>query len=288
VEKIKWPLKKADKLQQRYKPLAFTAAVAKKYSADDGGRLAALITYYAFLSLFPLLLAATTAARVFLIDSHYFQDTVAKTIDKYYPVLGDYLQNNVHGFTSTGLPLLIGLAVAIYGARGGASALRYALNEIWSVPKKDRLKFPASTANSLLIIFAGGGGILLATVISSYAAALTDTDIFILVPYAISFLILVCTFYLVFSLGVNSREPSRHDLLVSAVTAAVGAQFLQVIGGYLLTHELRNLSNLYGAFAVVLGLFFWIYLQVHVLLLAALSGAVHARRLWPRSLLGER
>jgi YihY family inner membrane protein len=288
VEKIKWPLKKIDKLQMRYRPLAFTAAVAKKYSDNDGGRLAALITYYSFLSLFPLLLAATTAARVFLIDSQFFQDSIAKTVDKYYPVLGDYLQNNVHGFTSTGLPLLIGVAVAIYGARGGASALRHALNEIWSVPKKDRLRFPASTANSLLIIFAGGGGILLATVISSYAAALTDTDIFILVPYATSFLILVCTFYLVFSLGVSSREPSRHDLVVSAVAAAVGAQLLQVIGGYLLVHELRNLSNLYGAFAVVLGLFFWIYLQVQVLLLAALSGVVHARKLWPRRLLSER
>jgi YihY family inner membrane protein len=284
VEKIKWPLKKIDKLQQRYKPLAFTAAVIKKYSVNDGGRLAALITYYSFLSLFPLLIAATTAARVFLIDNQYFQDSVAKTVDKYYPVLGDYLQNNVHGFTSTGLPLLIGFLVAVYGARGGASALRYALNEIWSVPKNKRLGFPASTANSLLIIFAGGGGIMLSTVISSYAAALTDADIFVLVPYAISFLILICTFYLVFSLGINSREPSRHDILVSAVTAAIGAQLLQVMGGYLLTHELRNLSNLYGAFAVVLGLFFWIYLQVHVLLLAALSGVVHARKLWPRRL----
>ena len=250
-----------------------------------GGRLAALITYYAFLSLFPLLLAATTAAKLFLVDSQYFQDSVTKTIDKYYPVLGDYLQNNIQGFESTGLPLLLGLLIAIYGARGGASALRYALNEIWSVPKKERLRFPASTANSLLIIFAGGGGILLATVISSYAAALTGVDIFVLVPYAISFLILVCAFYLVYSLGVSTRAPNRHDLLVSAVVAAVGAQLLQVIGGYLLTHELRNLSNLYGAFAVVLGLFFWIYLQVHVLLLGALSGAVHARKLWPRSLI---
>jgi len=95
---------------------------------------------------------------------------------------------------------------------------------------------------------------------------------------------LIFVFYLVFVLGTNSREPSRRDLLISAVIAAIGVQILQIIGGYLLTHELKNLSDLYGAFSVVLGLLLWIYLQVQVLLLAAFSGVVHARKLWPRSL----
>jgi len=36
--------------------LGFPYAVVKKYGDDDGGREAALITYYGFLSIFPLLL----------------------------------------------------------------------------------------------------------------------------------------------------------------------------------------------------------------------------------------
>ena len=284
MSKLKALLQKFDRYQQSHRTLAFTTAIIKKYIDDDGGRLAALITYYGFLSLFPLLLAATTAAKLFLIESDFFQDSLSKTINEYFPVLGDYLQSNISGFNETGLALVVGLLVTTYGVRGGASAVRYALNQIWDVPVRSKLRFPASTANSFLIILVGGGGLLVATILSSYAAGLTDGSLFRLVPYPISFSILIFVFYLVFVLGTNSREPSRRDLLISAVIAAIGVQILQIIGGYLLTHELKNLSDLYGAFSVVLGLLLWIYLQVQVLLLAAFSGVVHARKLWPRSL----
>src|ERR1700727_1337580 len=46
----------ADRLQRRHGVLGFPYAVVKKYGDDEGGREAALITYYGFLSIFPLLL----------------------------------------------------------------------------------------------------------------------------------------------------------------------------------------------------------------------------------------
>ena len=46
----------ADRLQRRHGVLGFPYAVVKKYGDDAGGREAALITYYGFLSIFPLLL----------------------------------------------------------------------------------------------------------------------------------------------------------------------------------------------------------------------------------------
>ena len=50
----------ADALQQRHGVLGFPYAVVKKYGDDAGGRQAALITYYGFLSIFPLLLVAVS------------------------------------------------------------------------------------------------------------------------------------------------------------------------------------------------------------------------------------
>src|SRR5258708_16666454 len=44
----------ADRLQRRHGVLGFPYAVVKKYGDDEGGREAALITYYGFLSIFPL------------------------------------------------------------------------------------------------------------------------------------------------------------------------------------------------------------------------------------------
>lgn len=283
METIKWPLRKLDRLQQRIKPIAFSAAVIKKYNDDDGGRLAALITYYGFLSLFPLLLVATAAIHLFLGNYEGFQNRVLDGINTYFPAMGEILQKTIRGFHASGLALVLGVLVTLYGARGGAATIRYGFSQIWNVPKEKQLGFPLSAVHSLLVVLIGGGGLVLAAVLSSYAAGLTDAFIYRLIPFSISFLTLVGVFYLVFSLSINSREPTRKDLLVSAIAAAIGVQALQLIGGYLVTHQLKSQSSLYGTFAVVLGLLFWIYLQVQVLLLAAFAGAVHARRLWPRS-----
>lgn len=282
--KLKWPLKKFDSFQQKRRPLAFLVAVVKKYSEDEGGRQAALITYYGFLSLFPLLLVTTAAIDLFLRNYESLQSRVVEGISTYFPIIGSQLQSNIQEFNRSGLALVLGVILTMYGARGGAEAIRNAFNQIWKVPKERWPGFPISTIKSFLIIVVGGGGLVLASVLSSYSAGIAHGFIFKLIPFLLSLLILVAAFYQVFSIAINSREPTRRDLLVSAIAAAVGAQILQLIGGYLLTHELKNLSSLYGAFAVVLGLLFWIYLQVQVLLLAAFAGLVHAKKLWPTKL----
>src|SRR6266446_878631 len=58
----------ADRLQRRHGVLGFPYAVVKKYGDDEGGREAALITYYGFLSIFPLLLLAVAALSRVLVD----------------------------------------------------------------------------------------------------------------------------------------------------------------------------------------------------------------------------
>src|SRR3981189_161958 len=49
-----------DRFQQRRKRFSFIVAVIKKFADDQAGQLAALISYYAFVSLFPLLLVFVT------------------------------------------------------------------------------------------------------------------------------------------------------------------------------------------------------------------------------------
>jgi len=61
-------------------------------------------------------------------------------------------------------------------------------------------------------------------------------------------------------------------------------QVLQIVGGYVVSHQLHRASSLYGVFGVVLGLLAWLYLQAEVTLYAAEVDVVLVRRLWPRSL----
>jgi uncharacterized BrkB/YihY/UPF0761 family membrane protein len=60
---------------------------------------------------------------------------------------------------------------------------------------------------------------------------------------------------------------------------------LQAVGGFLVDHYLRHTSQVYGVFAIVLGLLFWLYLGARLTLYAAEVNVVAARQLWPRSLL---
>ena len=52
--------RRVDRFQQRHSALGFLFAVRQKYDEDQGRYLAGTITYYAFLSIFPLLLVLVT------------------------------------------------------------------------------------------------------------------------------------------------------------------------------------------------------------------------------------
>ena len=54
----------ADGLQRKHGVLGFPCAVVKKYVDDEGGRQAALITYYGFLNIFSLLPGMAVLSRV--------------------------------------------------------------------------------------------------------------------------------------------------------------------------------------------------------------------------------
>jgi hypothetical protein len=76
----------------------------------------------------------------------------------------------------------------------------------------------------------------------------------------------------------------RNELLLGAVLAAIVWQLLQLLGGYLVSHDLSKSNSLYGVFGVVLGLLAWLYLQAEFTLYAVEAAVVKSRQLWPRTL----
>jgi hypothetical protein len=74
------------------------------------------------------------------------------------------------------------------------------------------------------------------------------------------------------------------DVLPGALCAAAAWSALLYLGTYLVAHQLENASAVYGLFAVVIGLLWWIYLGAQVSILSAEVNVVRKRRLWPRSL----
>lgn len=274
-----------DRFQQKHKTIGFTYAVLKKYSDDSGGYQAALITYYGFLSLFPLLLVGTSTLQIVLHAHPSAKDSIISHATQYFPVLGEQLQTNVHNVSGAGVALIIGIVLTLWGAKGVADVFQYSLNHIWQVPKLKRPGFPKGPIKSLGVIIFGGIGLIAAAFLSGYATSLDRTFALRIVASLVSISVIFGVFWIIFKLGIaSSARVSNRALLRSALTIAIGVQALQIVGGFLVTHELGKLKHLYGTFAATLGLLFWIYLQARMLIYAIEAGSVYDKQLWPRSL----
>ena len=68
---------------------------------------------------------------------------------------------------------------------------------------------------------------------------------------------------------LTPRQVRVRQLVVGAVVAGVAWQGLLAAGGYLVGHNLRHATEIYGFFAVVLGLLSWLYLGSELTLYAA-------------------
>ncbi|HEY2550695.1 MAG TPA: YihY/virulence factor BrkB family protein [Streptosporangiaceae bacterium] len=277
-------LSAADQFQQRHNALAFGVATWKKFGDDQAGNLAALIAYYAFVSIFPLLLVLVTVLDLTLHGNPDLRDRLVNSALSQYPVIGRQL--HVHSLNETGLALAIGLVGTFLGARGVAGALQNALNSAWEVPQADRPGFPWSLLRSLGLILVVGPGEIATIALSGLAGGtghvLTGVGARI-AAVVISLVLNALLFWLAFRLG-TARQVRTRDMLVGAVIAAVAWQLLQLLGGYIVAHQLARNSALYGTFAIVLGLIAWLYLQAQITLYAVELNVVKVRQLWPRSL----
>jgi membrane protein len=271
---------KIDKFQQRHAFLSFPYSVQKKYGEDQAGYEAALVTYYGFLSLFPLLIVAMSITQ--LLNNQTIKNKVIASLNKNFPIVGSELQNNIHATQKAGIALVISIVLTLYGARGVASALQRSQNHIWQIPKFKRGGF-FSNIQSLMIVVILGLSFIFTGFLSSLATASGSIIWLRIGAIILSFIITLFAVMQVYSISVAEKMKYKQ-LFVGSVVAAVGLQIVQAVGGFLITHELKKLSSLYGTFAIIFAILFWIYLQVRIILYGTEINTVQSLKLWPRSL----
>jgi membrane protein len=276
----------ADRFQRRRPPFAFVVAVWKKFGDDRAGYLAALIAYYAFVAIFPLLLVLDTVLAIAVRHDPGLRDRLLSSALSAYPLIGEQIQHSVHPLQSTGIALAVGLIGALIGARGVAMAMQNALNEVWAVPLERRPAFPWSTLRSIGLIIVVGVGQIFTALLTGVAGGLGHVLPGALAAagtVALSFVANIGVFWLAFRLAA-AREVSWRALRLGAVISAAFWQILLLLGGLIVAHLLEHSSALYGVFGVVLGMLAWLYLQAQVTLYALEADTVRAWRLWPRGL----
>ena len=270
-----------DRFQQRRSWLGFPLAVRQKYADDQGSYLAATITYYGFLSVFPLLLVATTVLGYVLRDHPALDRRIIGSALGQFPVIGHDL--SLHTLRGSGLALALGIALALWSGTGVFVATENAMNTLWGIPFRRRPDFVRVRLRALGMLLVLGALAMGATVlagIGTFGAAYGWS--WKVAAVGLSTALDIGLLWVAFRL-LTAKDVSWRQLRGGAIGAGVCWQLLQLLGGWYVGHELRHASTTYGTFATVIGLLAFIYLSAHVILLAAEANVVATQRLWPRS-----
>jgi len=277
-----------DRTQRRHTVLGFPLAVFYKFFDDQGNFLAAALTYYAFVAIFPLLLLASSIFGFVLQGNQKLQEQALASALGNFPIIGEEL-GRPEGLQGSVGAVVIGTVAALYGALGVGQAIQNLMATAWAIPRNSRPNPILSRVKSLGLLSFAGIAVIAISVLSALGRT---TEIFGgQANAAIGWLIQLATvvvvgLFLTFLFRLAAAR--RHQFTRAApgaFTTAVLWQVLQYVGTIYATNVLSSTSAVNQTFGFVLGLFGLIYAAALVAVLGIEVNVVLARRLWPRALL---
>jgi len=273
-----------DRLQRRNRAAGLVIAVIYKYLDDQGGYLAALITYYGFVSLFPLLLLLTSGLGVVLAGRPDLQEQVLHSTLSQFPVIGSQL-HQPEGLSGGTVAVVVGIVGALYGGLGVGQAVQNAMDSVWAVPRNQRPDPIRSRVRSLLLLLVLGSAAITATALSAVGQATAVLGILGKIGVALAAVAINALICLVAFRVTTARELTYRQVLPGALAAAFIWQILQWFGAGYVGHTVKSASATNSVFALELGLLAFLFLVSSTLVLCSEINVVLVERLYPRALL---
>ena len=272
----------ADRLQRRHGVLGFPYAVIKKYGDDAGGRQAALITYYGFLSIFPLLLLGVAVLSRVLADH---PDLRRRLIDEIVPkALRPTIEHSLATLPTSTIPFVVGLVSLLLAGTGVVFSAYQTLNHVAAVRHRRRLSYFVRYLRVFAVLAMVMAGALAVGTLTVVATALPGQPG---VQRAAAVLGSALVAFGVLVLGAKlllARPAPVRVLWPGAVLGAAAVTVVLTLGAPLLARLVVKAGPVYGSFATVAGMFALLYLIGQALVYAAEVAAVRYARLWPRAL----
>ena len=250
----------------------------QRYQADGGDRLASAVTFYWFLSLFPILLIAVYITRQALGD-----DAGRQVTDGLGPYLGAATAKAIAKVVqeSAGKAGVIGLAGTLFSGLGWLAALRDAIRTVWHQNVKAGNFLVAKVADIVALV--GLFAVIAASVVVSGAATAATVQVLsfldlsesasakavtFVLSYVLGALIDVGIFLYLFLRLARVRSPLRR-VLKGAVFGAVGFELLKFFGAFYIGRTTSKGEATYGTFATVVGLLLFLNLVSRLVLYTA-------------------
>jgi membrane protein len=272
----------ADGVQQRHGVFGFPYAVIKKYGDDDGGREAALITYYGFLSIFPLLLLGVAILSKVLASNPELRQQLITAIVP--PRLQSTVEQSEASLPTSTIPFIAGLIGLLFSGTGVVFSAYQTLNNVAAVPRRLRAGFFPRYIRVFVMLATLLVGAVAVGALTVAATALPDVPG---VERAVAVLGSALIIFGVLLLGARLllvRHAPVRALWPGAVMGAVAVALLLNLGAPLLARLVAKAGPVYGSFATVAGMFALLYLVSQALVYSAEVAAVRFARLWPRAL----
>jgi uncharacterized BrkB/YihY/UPF0761 family membrane protein len=262
-------------------------AVVYKFFDDQGNYLAAIITYYAFVAIFPLLLLGTSILGFVLQGNPGLESDLLDTALSQFPIIGDQL-GQPEGLRGSTAGVVIGALVALYGSLGLGQALQNALNIAWSVPRNSRPNPLLLRLKSLGLLLTAGLAVLILSILTALGSSTEvfgDTIDSYRWPIVIGSVVLITVVLAVLFQFGAARSHNFRSALPGAITVALLWQTLQYLGTLYVTNVLAETNSMNKTFGLVLGLIGLLYIAAVMGVLGIEVNVVVKRRLWPRALL---
>jgi membrane protein len=283
------PIGRVDAFQRKHRVIGVPLAIIYKYFDDQGAYLSAIITYYAFIAIFPLLLLSTSILGFVLQGNDRLRERLLDSALSQFPIIGDQLGRPEGLQGSTGA-IVVGVITATYGAMGLGQALQNAANISWSVPRNSRANPILLRLRSLAFLLVSGLGIMALAIVTSVLSnpGVLGTDLGPTLAWLVklaSFGLTVVIFAAIFRLVSLGRARLRAVLPGAFVTGLLW-QALQY-GGNTYVREVIGKADdqVNQTFALVLGLLAFIYVAAIMVVMGLEVNVVLRRKLYPRALL---
>ncbi|MGH9088489.1 MAG: YihY/virulence factor BrkB family protein [Acidimicrobiales bacterium] len=277
-------IRRLDAFQQRHLVPGFVFGIIKKYGDDNAGNLAGALAHSAFGSVFPLLLFLVTILGIILGSHSALRNDVVHSTLRQFPIVGSHLGSSISALhRNSVLGLGVGIGGTIWGSIGLAENGIFTMMQVWNLPGPQRPNYPKRMARAIGFLVLLGVGLLATTFLTGVVPRITS-GVWLTVGSTVLSALLNSGEYLVGFRILTPGDVRVRQLLPGAVVAGCAWTVIEEFGGLIVGHYLMNDTAVYGLFAIVLGLFAWIYIGVQVTVYAAEINVVLARKLWPRAI----
>lgn len=253
------------------------AATFKKFQRDGATRLAALLGFWAFFSIFPLFLLLVSVLGFALPASD--KTAVLHHVAALFPLLDPSTVSHLSGSVWS---IVLGGVTALWSGTAVMRSAEFAFNSVWEVPPEQRPKMKEQLLRALRALLTIGLGLVVSTVVSGYvtgqASGVGLGPAGRIGGYLVALALDIGLFLAAFRM-LTDRAVSLKELLPGALLSGVAFFVLEEASSFIISRRLQHAQATYGHFATVITVLWWFYLQGIVTMLGAeLNTVLRARR----------